>query len=222
MIKFYELLAKRADVSDAYFHEYWRYVHAAQYSDSITTMLKYVQSHREPVSTAPFVDKPFEGVAEGGFASLDLALALAEDPAYTEGAAQDEPNFLAVDEMRVVIAEDRGTTTGTARPDRTDRVKLLCFLRRCAEVSRDEFERGRPGAEALSAVDGVEQVVQSCALPMPPPADDQPFDGVEEIFFADAATASNRVPAIAELVRSSEVIDFAASLALVVRQVRIF
>jgi uncharacterized protein (TIGR02118 family) len=219
--KFYELLPKRPDLSDEDFHEHWRYRHAP-FSDPVSTLLSYVQSHREPFGAAPFGESPYEGVAEAWFDSLEEALALGQDPAYTEGAAKDEPNFLAMDELRVLVAEDRGTTTGSGRPERTDRVKLLCFLRRGDGTERDAFEEKRPGADALGGVAGVEQVVQSRAVSLPPPAEEQPYDGVDELFFADAATASERAASVAELLEGSGAIDLPASLALVVKQVRIF
>ncbi len=63
-------------------------------------------------------------------------------------------------------------------------MKLLCFLRRGDGTERDAFEEQRPGADALAAVDGVEQVVQSRVLSLPAPAEAQPYDGVDELFFA--------------------------------------
>jgi EthD domain len=214
-LKLFELLVKRPDISDDDFHDLWRR-HAA-FSDPVASLRQYVQAHRAGTHSGPFAAGGCEGVAEAWFDDLGAALGLADDPAFLEGAAKDEPNFLDTSKTMMLFAHPVGAEVGSGRAARTDRVKLLCFLR----ASGEGFDEHRPSAEEVAAASGAQLVKQWRAQPIPGTNDGPPFAGVDEVFFADSETASRQVEAVAGVAEQSGVVDVTNSIALVVQQLRI-
>lgn len=214
-LKLFELLVKRPDISEDDFHARWRR-HAA-FSDPVTSLRQYVQAHRAGTHSGPFAPSDCEGVAEAWFDDIGAALGLADDPAFLEGAAKDEPNFLDTSRTLMLFADAVGDEVGSGRAARTDRVKLLCFLRATGEG----FDQDRPSALEIAASSGAELVKQWRAQPIPGTDDGPPFAGVDEVYFADAETASGQVEAVARLAEKSGVVDVTNSIALVVQQLRI-
>jgi hypothetical protein len=220
-VKLFEFLPKKPDFTDTAFSEHWRYVHAPL-ADRVDSLQHYVQSRRQDKPVAPFARGTYQGVAEAWFSDLNAALELANDPAYLEGARVDEPNFLDMSNLVLLFVEPRGEQVGAGRRNRTDRFKLLCFLSAADGITPERFDSERPSAQDLAAASSAQMVVQSRSLAIPGADAGPAFAGVDEIFFADAATASSQASAIAALAQSSGVVAIANSVALVVQQLCIY
>jgi len=81
MVKAFALLPKKPGISDEQFHNHWRGVHA-QLALRITSLRRYVQSHRLPQPVPGFPTPPYEGVAEVWFDDLGAAQRMRESPEY--------------------------------------------------------------------------------------------------------------------------------------------
>jgi len=219
-LKLYELLPKKPGITAEAFHHHWQFEHAPL-SDPVTALLQYVQSHREGGAVPPFAGDDYDGVAEAWFDDLDTALGLAKDPAFLNGAAQDEPNFIDVGRIVFVHTEPRGQSAGGGRAARTDRIKLLCFLSAAPGATREDVDQSRPSADQIAAELGADLVVQSRPVVVPGADGGPPFAGVDEIFFPDAATAASKAERLAALLARSAVVTVADSLGIIARQVRI-
>lgn len=219
-LKLYELLPKKPGITAEKFHHHWRFEHAPM-SDSVAALRRYVQSHREGGALAPFAGDGYDGVAEAWFDDLDSALGLAKDPAFLNGAAQDEPNFIDVGRIVFLHTEPRGRSAGGGRAARTDRLKLLCFLSAVPGAALEDVDQSRPSAAQIAAELDAELVVQYRAVVPPGSASDPPFAGVDEIFFADAVTTASKTGGFAALLERSGVVTVANSLGIIARQVRI-
>jgi uncharacterized protein (TIGR02118 family) len=139
MIKVFALLPRRADVSVEYFHDHWRTVHA-YHALRISSLRRYVQSHRIGVDVPGLGAAPFEGVAEVWYDDAAAAAGQNDDPDYTEYAKRDEPSFIAVDRLRHVMTDDR-VFAGDVRPEGREAVKALICLKRAADSTPADFGR---------------------------------------------------------------------------------
>lgn len=95
MLRMISQIDRRADMSLARFSEHWRTVHRAHALALVPAgiMLGYVQNHRLDMPVSGLVP-PCDGSPELWVDSADALVRLASSPAYTEGAALDEANFM--------------------------------------------------------------------------------------------------------------------------------
>ena len=140
MTKFYALLHPRPDLSLANFHGHWSSVHA-QHALHIKRLRRYVQSHRIDVGLRDLESAPYEGVAELWFDDIESALGLESDPDYTQYAKLDEPNFLDISNVRIVICEEREISQTVDQRSQATGVKAILILKRTQASTLEELER---------------------------------------------------------------------------------
>jgi hypothetical protein len=142
----------------------------------------------------------FDGIAEVWFSDLPSALGLSEDPDYLNGAALDDPNFIDINHVTVVYAEEVVPGAGAEIPG-GGAVKVLEFIRRSAEASTEEFADRWPSLAQAAAtrLKAEHQVVtlsvaNSIGGSSPSQSDprfasglEETFSGVNEMWWADAA-----------------------------------
>jgi hypothetical protein len=203
-LKVFGTIPKNAALSDEEFHDHWLNRHGA-IASRIAVFRRYIQSHRiEPPLMAldglnPLVVPSTEhGVAEVWFKDFPSLMAMPEDPAYPELAA-DEPRLVDLSgrAFRVLTSERVVRDVPLGSDDRG--VKLLLFVRRPAGVSPAEFAKGWPGADDghASAALGCTRHVASGAVTenygqeQPAGGDGHawtapdPYDGVLELWWPD-------------------------------------
>lgn len=119
MIKITYALRRRAGLSSAEFHRYWRTEHAAlvrQHAETIG-LRRYVQSHTiatpidEPLRAArgSVEAEPFDGIAELYFDSVDALVASLSDTevqAASVALVEDEHRFIDVARSPIWISEE--------------------------------------------------------------------------------------------------------------------
>ena len=110
MVKVFALIPRRGDISEQQFHEHWAGPHA-QLALRITTLRRYVQSHRVAPKLDGLPEPPYDGIAEVWFDDAAAAASMGEDPNYVDHAHADEPNFIDTEQPRFM--RDRGA--GSAR-----------------------------------------------------------------------------------------------------------
>ena len=185
MIKVFALLPRRADVSVEYFHDHWRTVHA-YHALRISSLRRYVQSHRIGFEVPGLGAAPFEGVAEVWYDDAAAAVGQNEDPDYTEYAKRDEPSFIAVDRLRHVMTNDR-IFAGDPRSDRREAVKALLFLKRPSSSTPADFDRALDEVCESSAqgLAGVERVADAVAIADEYEGGEPAYDGFVELAWTD-------------------------------------
>jgi uncharacterized protein (TIGR02118 family) len=167
MIKSFALLPKKPGISDEQFHNHWRGIHA-QLALRITTLRRYVQSHRiaEPIP---------------GFAAT---------PEYVEGAFKDEPNFIDVAGLIRLATRENVVVAGPAIAKDTKCVKGLFLVKRKPGMSVAEFQdywRNRH-APLVPRTPHLLRYVQCHVLPETYESDTPPaYDGVAELYWQDVA-----------------------------------
>lgn len=186
MVKMFAFLPKRPDISDDRFHKHWRDPHG-EVTKRITTIHRYVQSHRlhEPATGLP--ESIYEGIAEAWFDSIDVGLKMGEDPNYIEGAGADEPNFIDLPNLAFLFTTERTLREGEPLRQDTPGVKLVHLLRRDRTRSLSEFaERYERLAGAQTQAIGARRDVLCLAHPDAYTFEEPVFDAVHELWFEDA------------------------------------
>ena len=193
MIKGYSLLAKRPDVSDEFFHEHWRTVHA-EHAEKIKPLRRYVQAHRIDSDVPGFARSPYEGIAEVWWDDIDAAGAVADDPDYANNAHLDEPTFIDMSMLAHVLTEERLLRAGPDVTRDEPEVKLLLMLKRRSDLALEDFRLRWPAeAEAaLTAFPNARRVVVARTLPETYTeatiTGEPPYDGLAELSWADTST----------------------------------
>jgi uncharacterized protein (TIGR02118 family) len=139
VIKVYVLLRKSPRVSEAYFHEHWRTVHAG-HALRIGSLRRYTQSHRlsHPVLGLPAAE--FDGVAEIWVDDIAALLAQRDDPDYTEYAMKDEPTFIDVGALASLPTDGERQLVPGARHEPSS-AKLMVFTLGGSQDADDEVTR---------------------------------------------------------------------------------
>lgn len=189
MIKSFVLLPKKPGISDEQFHRHWREVHAP-FALRISSLRRYVQSHRLPQPVSGFSSSPYEGVAEVWFDNLDATLRLRESPEYLEGAYRDEPNFIDTPGLVWLATRENVVVAGPAFAKETPAVKGLFLVKRKPGMSVAEFQdywRTRH-APLVPRTPHLLRYVQCHVLPETYATDTPPaYDGVAELWWPEVA-----------------------------------
>lgn len=143
--KLYALIPRRPDLSDEAFHRHWRTTHA-DLARKISSLRRYVQSHRIPVETG-LPRSPYEGIAEAWFDGAAAGLAMGEDPEYAEHAAKDEPNFMDLSGLAFLVTTENVVEEGPPRGPDASGVKLLQLVRRPAGADIARWRRDVAAAD---------------------------------------------------------------------------
>jgi len=189
MIKCFALLPKKADISDEQFHSHWRGIHA-QLALRISSLRRYVQSHRLPGLTASFPESRFEGAAEVWYDSLEAALAMRDSPEYLEGAYKDEPNFIDQPGLRWLATRENVVVAGAPMTKDARCVKGVFLVKRKPGLSVAEFQEywRTKHAPLVPRTPHLLRYVQCHVLPETYESETPPaFDGVAELWWPDAA-----------------------------------
>jgi uncharacterized protein (TIGR02118 family) len=185
MVKVFALIPRRPDITHDQFHEHWSTTHA-DHAKRITTLQRYVQSHRIDPGVDGLEDSIYEGIAEVWFVDFATAAGMGEDPNYTNYAQADEPNFIDLDRLTFVMAEEDVVREGAPVGQEDPGAKAMLLLRR-----RDGLEPGAfaqqltaAGPAIADAAPDASRVVVATALADTYAEDSEPaFDGIVELWF---------------------------------------
>jgi uncharacterized protein (TIGR02118 family) len=187
MIKCFALLPKKPGISDEQFHRHWREVHAP-FALRITSLRRYVQSHRIPQQISTFPPPPYEGAAEVWYDDLDAALQMRQSPEYREGAFLDEPNFIDQAGLRWLATNENVVVAGSLMAKDTAAVKGLFLVKRKPGMSVAEFQGywRTNHAPLVPRTPHLLRYVQCHVLPETYESDTPPaYDGVAELWWPD-------------------------------------
>jgi hypothetical protein len=101
----FAFLPRRADVSKQYFHDHWRHPHGT-WGRRISTVQRYVQSHRLDCDLLPQSQTRFDGVVEVWIDGFSDARSLPDHPTYRKYLVPDEPNFIDMDKIIFIFARE--------------------------------------------------------------------------------------------------------------------
>ena len=199
MVKLIACLKRKPGVSVEHFQRHWRTQHA-EIVVRQAGLRRYVQNHVAPESYA-LGEPAFDGVAEAWFDDVDAMRKLAPSPEY-RAVRDDEPHFLDVPAMKVVLADEFVAMP----PPSGDALKLIAFLMRKPSLTPDAFQKHWREVHAPLVVrsPGVRGYVQSHARLGGYAAGRAPaYDGVPLIWFDDGV-ALRAAFATPEYTRASE------------------
>ena len=189
MVKCFALLTKKSGISDEQFHRHWREVHAPL-AVRITSLRRYVQSHRIPQQLSGFPPPPYEGAAEVWYDNLEAALQMRTKPEYLEGAFRDEPNFIEQPKLAWLATRENVVVAGSPMAKDALTVKGLFVVKRKPGMSVAEFQdywRNRH-APLVPRTPHLLRYVQCHVLPEMYESDTPPaYDGVAELWWPDLA-----------------------------------
>ncbi|SCW34102.1 EthD domain-containing protein [Sphingobium faniae] len=109
-VKIFAAIPKKQGISLQEFHDHWRHPHGTL-GRRISTMRKYVQSHRVETDMLPG-PFPYEEIAEVWMDSADDAFALGSEPKYVRDAVPDEPLFIELTELRFLVTVEDVVSSG--------------------------------------------------------------------------------------------------------------
>lgn len=104
-VKMFAMIPRKHGVSLQEFHDHWRHPHGT-IGRRISTIRKYVQSHRVPCGHLGPEQEAYDGIAEVWMDSPSDALALGTEPTYVSHAVPDEPLFIDMEKLCFFITEE--------------------------------------------------------------------------------------------------------------------
>ena len=222
MVKMFAFPSRRADVTVADFHAHWRGPHR-ELAERIPSFRRYVQSHRRWDLDPGLPSAPFEGSAEVWFDRVGAALGMQDDPAYAEGAAKDEPNFIDMERLVFIFTAEDVLEPGAPIGRDDGGVKLMQMVRRAPGVDRGEFATSwaRSGEGVAGRLRADRDV--ACRTLVDSPAESA-FDGVREIFWADPddfELARQEASPGWSCLQDPELVDPRATRSMVVEELRV-
>ncbi|WP_179443352.1 EthD domain-containing protein [Rhodococcus sp. ACPA1] len=136
-MKMYVLIPKKPTVTDVYFHEHWRTVHA-DLARQIPTLTQYTQLHATDGARfrGPYSAGGFDGVSQAWFASDSHALTMSRTSEYKTGALQDEPLFMDIPRKVRVFTQVCQSQEPASTPS-SHLHQLLVFTRLAPGVEAD-------------------------------------------------------------------------------------
>lgn len=203
MVKVFALIPRRPDITDARFHEHWSTTHA-DHAKRITTLQRYVQSHRIDPGVAGLEDSIYEGIAEVWFVDLATAAGMGEDPNYVNYAHADEPNFIDLERLTFVMTDEQAVREGAPVGQEDAGAKAMLLLRRREGLDPSAFAARllAAGPAIADATLGATRVVVCTTLADTYTDEAEPaFDGIVELTF-DSAEAFEQAwsPAVLDAV----------------------
>jgi uncharacterized protein (TIGR02118 family) len=106
MVKMFYFLKRRADMSPAEFHRYWREHHGPLFCESAIARrycVRYEQNHAPPENADVGGDE-FDGVSVMWFRSVDDVRAMRADAEFRDVVVADGTNFLDTAATKLLIA----------------------------------------------------------------------------------------------------------------------
>ena len=178
----------KAGISTAAFHRHWRETHGPL-ALRITTLRRYVQSHRKPLAVPGFDQVPLGGVAEVWFDDLATLQDLPNNPQYINAAQADEPNFIDTAKLQFLATREHVFIDAIDIQADTALTKAIFLLRRRPDMSVAQFQEYWINGHApqIPRDAGILRYVQCHQLPQTYAAGEPAYDGVAELSFADDA-----------------------------------
>ncbi|MBS1894444.1 MAG: EthD domain-containing protein [Actinobacteria bacterium] len=186
MVKVFALIPQRPDISREEFHSHWISPHG-EMACGIDTLQGYVQCHRIRPGIDGLPEADYEGIAEVWFTDVETAAAMGENPVYAEQVNPDEPNFIDIDRLAFVFADERVVRDGAEIGKDDPVVKAQVLLRRAAGTSREDFDAAWAASDAdfAAAFPGALRLVRSEARAESYAEGEPPADGFAEIWWPD-------------------------------------
>ncbi|MBM4385455.1 MAG: EthD family reductase [Deltaproteobacteria bacterium] len=184
MVKLIACLKRKPGVSVEQSQRHWRTQHA-EIVVRQEGLRRYVQNHVAPESYA-MGEPAFDGVAEAWFDDVDAMRRLAPSAEY-RAVRDDEPHFLDVPAMKVVLADEFVAKDG---PESAGALKLISFLTRKPGLTPEAFQQHwrEVHAPLVAAPPAVRRYVQSHARLGGYAGGRAPaYDGVALLWFDDEA-----------------------------------
>lgn len=148
MIKLICFLKRNKALTTSQFHDHWRNVHGELFSNSPELrkyIVRYEQNprlaadYRRDAKLKHFADQGYDGVTVIWYHSMDAFHAMTTDPYYQKHVMPDEDYLLDRQSQAWIIAGDEDTIIDKANARTEATAKLLCMLRRNANLSREDF-----------------------------------------------------------------------------------
>jgi uncharacterized protein (TIGR02118 family) len=187
MVKVFALIPRKKDISEQQFHEHWAGPHA-QLALRITTLRRYVQSHRVAPKLDGLPEPPYDGIAEVWFDDAEAAASMGEDPNYVDYAHADEPNFIDTERLSFIATEEQVLRAGPATAKDAGGIKAMILLGRLDQLSpRDLAQRLQGLGEDLDALlPSARRIVIAVTVPESYAEGAEPtYDAVLELWFED-------------------------------------
>jgi uncharacterized protein (TIGR02118 family) len=190
MVKVLALIPRRPDIGEARFHEHWAGPHA-ELACRITTLRRYVQSHRIDPGVRGLPAAAYDGIAEVWFDDFATAAGMGEDPDYADYAHVDEPRFIDVDRLAFLMTEEDVVRAGPPVAKDAPGAKAMLLLRRNRGLSPDEIagRLAELGPQLGELVPQADRVTVAVSLPETyADGAEPPFDAAVELWFSSVAT----------------------------------
>jgi uncharacterized protein (TIGR02118 family) len=220
MVKVFALLPRRTDVTEDYFHKHWAGPHA-ELALRITTIKRYVQSHRVAQTVSNLGTAPYEGIAEVWFNDVATGAAMGDDPNYANYAHLDEPNFIDTENLAFLMTAEHVVRSGGTSPNAESPVKALLLLGRAPGLTPVGFAEQVYGLDY--SVRAARRITTAVVLPESYADDAEPaYDAVVELSFdtvADLAASQSDIQGLVEQLNGS--IDKGRSNGFVAEELRL-
>jgi hypothetical protein len=115
-MKMFGLLPKRAELSNAEYHDYHRHPHGS-IACRPSTLRGYVQSHQVDTDLLGPEQRTFDSVVEAWFDNKDDFLNVRNEPFVARYISQDEPRFINMDGLEFLAAEQEVLRSGPMPED---------------------------------------------------------------------------------------------------------
>jgi EthD domain len=211
-VKLFAFLTRKAGMSPAEFHEYWKRQHAPFFAETPEVrrhIRRYELHHRlaadedRPRSDLEVPDAGFDGVAVQWFDSFAELQALRDEPLYQKFSPEDAPRYREAD-VAMVITGEPDVIVGPPGGAPGAGLGFLCILRRQAGWALPEFHdhwlhhHGGLFQTIPELKDPLLGYEQNHGLDLP----DATYDGVTQQWFPSlkAWAVSLEVPAHSEIV----------------------
>jgi len=178
------LITRKAGLSDAEFHRYWREVHGP-IAKKIPQLKSYVQAHRIQFPGA-MANSPYDGAAEVMIEDEAALEQLRKEPTYLQGALADEAKFIDLKRVAWQVTTDQVIVDGPRKPGM---VKAVFQVRRkhgwpLADFRKYWIEVHGP---IVSKYPGLKRYVQCHAVDGSYACGDPLWDGVAQIWCDDVS-----------------------------------
>lgn len=153
MIKLVCFFRRKPGMSTEAFHDHWLNSHGpliANTPELARYIVRYEQNHRLPEDYArdPDGEPGFDGATVQWLESMESFRGFVRDPMYAERIAPDEARFIDRPSITLVFSEDDEVVIDGGAQRQDAKVKLLCLLKRRADLSPAEFHAHWRGPHA--------------------------------------------------------------------------
>ncbi len=176
-------ITRKAGLTDAEFHRYWREVHGP-IAKKIPQLKSYVQTHRIPFPGGA-ANSPYDGAAEVMIENEAALEQLRREPAYLNGALVDEAKFIDLNRVEWQVTTDHVMIDGATRPGMA---KAVFQIRGKPGLSLPDFKKYWLNVHGpiVKKCPGLRRYVQCHAVEGAYAYGNPRWDGVAELWCDDA------------------------------------